>query len=144
MSLGLVGTWRLVRFEVHRSGGQPPILPFGEGAEGLLIYGADGWMSAVLAHGEREELSTRRLESAGKAPDREKAAAFETYLSYAGRWRIDGDEVVHSVEHALVPNIEGTELRRAWQLDGDRLVLSYQMVGRRGLPRRYELVWERG
>lgn len=140
----LVGTWKLVRFVVHRSGGQGDVYPFGEDAQGLILYGADGWMSAVLSHADRDELSSRRLESMGKAPDAEKAAAFETYLSYCGRWRLEGDEVVHSVEHALVPNIEGTELRRHWAFVGEQLVLSYEIVGKRGLPRTYELRWERG
>lgn len=92
----LVGAWRLDHFEVRFADGRPSVRPFGDHAQGLLIYDRGGQMCAVLSQAERPALDTPRLENTHKAPDAQKVAAFDSYLSYAGTWRLDGDEVVHS------------------------------------------------
>ena len=137
----LVGAWRLVRFTVdapHR----PPRHPFGPDAHGLLIYSADGHVAAVLSRGARPPLGAG-LETAHRAPDAARAAAFDSYLSYAGRWRIEGDCVVHSVTLALVPDVVGADQVRRARLEGGRLHLDYQRVGRDGRPRTFRLEWTR-
>ena len=75
--------------------------------------------------------------------NKDKIAAFESYLSYAGRWRLDGDEVVHSVEMALNPNAVGLEQRRRVDWAGEDLVLSYQRTPPSGTVRTFELTWRR-
>jgi len=137
----LVGAWRLVRFTVdapHRA----PRHPFGPDARGLLVYTADGHVSAVLSRAARPPLGGD-LERAHRAGGDAKIAAFDGYLSYAGRWRLDGDRVVHSVELALVPDVVGAEQVRRARLDGDRLRLEYQRTGRDGRPRTFRLEWTR-
>lgn len=71
-----------------------------------------------------------------------KAAAYDSYLSYAGRWRVDGDEVVHDVELALVPEVVGQEQRRRARMEGEELVLTYGVPARHGVAR-FELRWRR-
>ena len=83
------------------------------------------------------------LETAARATPEAKAAAFDGYLSYAGRWHLDGDDVVHTVEQALVPEVVGREQRRRLLLDGERLILSYVLSARSGIDRTFVLTWRR-
>lgn len=138
----LWGAWALERFSVHVDG-RPPIFPFGEGATGMLVYAPSGHMSAVLSRRERALLDVSRLETAGRAGAAERAGAFDSYLSYAGEWHIEGDEVVHRVTLALVPDAVGAENRRRAVLDGDQLLLSYEITPPSGNIRRYRLSWQR-
>lgn len=139
----LVGTWSLVRFILCYSDGRPDVYPFGPDAKGLIIYSAEGWMSAILSSQERGNFSAQRLESAPSAPIEEKASAFDTYMSYAGTYHLEGDEVVHSVHFALAPNTVGTQQRRRIHWDGKELQLSYEWQSRSGVVRRYQLTWVR-
>ncbi len=120
---------------------RPDLEPFGPGATGWLLY-TPTRMAAVLSRAVRAPLDVPRLEAAHRASDAEKAEAFDSYLSYAGIWRIEdtprGPVVVHAVTEALVPNIVGNEQRRDVALDGDQLVLSY-----RGGAKTYRLTWTR-
>ena len=133
----MIGAWRLVRFWVESPAGTR--WPFGEDAEGLIVYSADGWMSAILSrHHEATEAALERSHHLDRAA---KADAFDGYLSYAGRWRVEGDEVVHAIELSLVPGLR-TEQRRRFVLDGDTLALSYTMQGRSGVHT-FHLHWRR-
>ena len=48
-------------------------------------------MSAVLSRADRAPLGVASLETAGLATVDAKAAAFSTYLSYTGLYRVEGD-----------------------------------------------------
>lgn len=104
----LVGGWELVRWAIL--GGGRENFPFGPAASGLILYGADGWMSATIAAADRPPLSTANPRL---APAAERAAAFAGYFSYAGTWRVDGEEVIHAVRWSLNPAFVGTEQRRS-------------------------------
>lgn len=120
---------------------RPDLEPFGPGATGWLLY-TPTRMAAVLSRADRPPLDVPRLEAAHRASDDDKARAFDSYLSYAGTWRLEstdtGPVMVHAVTEALVPNIVGLEQRRHVDLAGDRLVLSY-----RGGAKTYRLSWTR-
>ncbi|MCB9540330.1 MAG: lipocalin-like domain-containing protein [Myxococcales bacterium] len=137
----LVGAWRLERFVVERAG-RPPVEPFGPDAQGLVVYAADGWMSAVLSAGARAPLGAAGLETAAGADPAAKAAAFDSYLSYAGRWRLEGDEVAHTVELALVPEVVGQTLRRRVRRTPTGIELSYAAPTRGGAAT-WRLSWRR-
>ncbi len=137
----LVGAWRLERFVVERPG-RPPFQPFGADAQGLVIYAADGSMSAVLSAGGRAPLGAEGLEGAAAAGAAAKVAAFDSYLSYAGRWRLEGDEVAHTVELALVPEVVGQTLRRRVRRTPTGVELSYAAATRRG-EATWRLFWRR-
>ena len=96
----LIGAWKLQRFEISFADGRQSLFPFGEQAQGLIIYSESGHMSAILSSDHRKPFSTSRLEDSNKASLEEKAQAFDSYLNYAGTYRIEGDEVVHSIELA--------------------------------------------
>ena len=137
----LVGSWDLEAFEVRMPDGKL-VTPMGPDARGRLIYGADGRMSATLSEADRPQLSVHSLEAYGKASVAQKAAAFGSFLSYVGRYALEGETVVHDVELASVPNIVGRQQRRHATLDGDVLTLSYAVRGSRG-TRTNILRWRR-
>ncbi len=137
----LVGSWDLEAFEVELADGQR-LFPMGADALGRLMYGADGRMSATLSTAGRVSLSVPRLEAYGRAPESEKAAAFDSFLAYVGRYTVEAGAVVHHVELASVPNIVGAQQRREATLDDDHLTLRYAVDGSRG-TRHNTLRWRR-
>jgi hypothetical protein len=100
-------------------------------------------MSATLSRGGDPPRWDTTLETTARASLEAKAAAFDRSMTYAGRWRVEGDEVVHEVEHALAPGVVGRENRRRFRLAGDRLVLSYAIMPPSGVTRTFELTWRR-
>lgn len=135
----LLGTWRLVSWVLTDSTGKQTT-PAGPDPEGLLTYTADGFMFATLAAKGREPFAG--ADPLGGTPD-ECQRAMATCHSYCGRYRLDGDTVVHAVEMALFPNMVGTEQRRFLRIDGDRIVLRTPPMTRKGSSGVAELVWRR-
>lgn len=136
----LVGAWALVDWRIEYGDGKVT-RPFGEEATGQLLYSADGRMSATVSSGARPRLGQA---SARQASDQQKAAAFDGYFHYAGRWHIDGDTVVHTIELALNPDLPGTEQRRLVRLDGaNGLELRADEPVGGGTLRRHILAWRR-
>ncbi|RMH50333.1 MAG: hypothetical protein D6686_06415 [Alphaproteobacteria bacterium] len=133
----LEGSWRLLSWEIRQEGRSRH--PFGPDATGLLVYAADGGMSAVIARAGRAPLSAAVPR---QAPAAERLAAFDSYFHYAGTWRTErrGDAIVviHRVTHSLNPALVGTEQLRHVDLDGDRLTLRAEEG-----PRLHRLSWAR-
>jgi len=139
----LAGAWELERFTITFPGQEDaPLFPFGEDAQGQLVYAA-GRMAAVLCRADREPLGVESLERAGRASEAAQAAAFSSYVSYAGTYRVEGQRVIHEVTHSLVPETVGAAHVREVELEGDRLVLSYELTPASGVTRRYRLAWTR-
>jgi hypothetical protein len=135
-----IGTWRLVDWRIEYSDGGVT-RPFGEGAHGYIIYAADGTMTASIAKGPREKFG---LANARNASEDQKAQAFDSYFHYAGPWRIDGEDVVHSVTMSLNPDMTGTDQRRHAQFHGiGELTLSAAEKMRDGAMRLHVLQWAR-
>jgi hypothetical protein len=140
----LVGGWRLTSFEITFSDDAPVVHPFGERARGQLLYTSDGQMSAILCPAERAPLGVGGLESTQRADATQKAAAFDSYMSYAGRWSLEGSTVTHHVDFALVPDVVGHDHVRQASFDDDgALVLAYERPTRRGATAHYALRWIR-
>ena len=76
------------------------------------------------------------------ATTEERAAAFDGFFSYAGRWRIVAGRVEHRVTVSLNPGLVGTRQWRDAELTGRRLVLSVD-EGEGAAARRHELEWRR-
>jgi hypothetical protein len=136
----LEGTWQLESWAVGYSDRDNFTYPYGEDPQGLLLYTADGWMSASISRSDRAllppDVSFRKLEESVRA------AAFTSYFHYAGRYRVVEGDVIHYVTQSLNPNFPGTEQLRHAELDGQTLVLSGKdQVGE--ITRFHSLVWHR-
>ena len=66
-------------------------------------------------------------------------------MAYSGRYRVEGDDVVHTVEMSLYPDWNGTEQRRHVRLDDARLrlTLSTDPTPAGEATQRHRLDWER-
>lgn len=121
----LIGHWRLVGWSGIGEDGEP-VRHGGAAPRGDLIYLPSGRMAVQIEHDGRVKLGSRDLH-AGEA-DRQ-AAAYRTYIAYAGTWSLQGDDVVvHHVEVALHPDQTGMDKPRRYELSGDELTLETQPV----------------
>jgi hypothetical protein len=136
----LIGSWVLVEWRIDYPDGRPATHPFGEDAIGLLVYGADGWMSATMSCRRRTALTAV---SAVKADDASRAQAFQEYLTYGGRWHIEGGRIAHDVELSLNPALIGTRQWREAQLHDDQLLLAADEPIGGGRMRRHQIRWRR-
>jgi hypothetical protein len=142
----LLGTWHLLRWEITYGDRRPVTLPYGDAATGLIQYTTDGGMSASIARGGRQRLSS---ESVRHAPEAERLAAFESYFQYAGRYQVrmtgGQQQVVHSVTHSLNPNFVGTQQVRNidFSTDGDLTLSAADVVPGTPVARHHRLIWTR-
>ena len=145
----LLGSWQLVRWEIAYSDGRPATLPYGADAEGLIVYTADGFMSACISRSARARLSSDSVRS---APEAERLAAFESHFQYAGPYTLQRDasipgglQVAHQVRHALNPNFVGSVQVRNVGFDGEgRLILSASdTLPGTSIARHHRLIWMR-
>lgn len=137
----LLGTWHLKEWTTSWSDERDNSQPYGPNAVGILVYTEDGYMSANISRAERPPLSrgSPRQASAG-----EKISAFESNFSYAGPYRIEGETVIHDVEHALNPNMVGTRQSRTIAFKGGNLILAAtETFADSSVARYHRLTWSR-
>lgn len=127
---GIVGTWRLVKFEDVEDG--KTIHRFGEKPLGLFIYTADGHVAIQIANPDNPNcLAPSKKNGPGRKDDLElpacTAAQMQALLdgtvAYWGTYSVDKatGEVIHHVKSDLSNGYIGTDQRRRFILTGDRL-----------------------
>lgn len=107
----IVGTWKLVSWQVIADG-QPDDL-FGAQPNGFLI----------LTPGGRLMVITTAQHRVGGESDAARTALHKSMLAYTGRYRIEGDTFVTTVEASWNESWNGTEQRRRFRLEGDQLFI---------------------
>ena len=112
----LLGSWKLVSFEVELRNSTERQRPFGTNPNGYLILGSDGRMMALLTAGERKP----------GQKDGEVAALFRTMMSYTGRYRVDGGQFITTVDASWNESWNGSEQVRFWEIKDERLVIRNQ------------------
>ena len=88
----------------------------------------------------------RKLLSVGARPPallEEQAEAFKTFLAYGGRYRLNGDKVIHSIEISSIQNFVNKELVRTVKFQGDQIILVTPPTMVNGKMQIIELVWQR-
>ena len=138
-SVSVVGTWRLVSSEGRSSAGDVS-RQYGDAPVGLLLYGADGYMSATLMRPDRPPFASGdRL----RGTPEEVRLASEGFLAYCGTYDLDASKelIVHHVTAADFPNIVGTDLVRRFTMENGHLVLETQPVLRAGKTWVFRLTW---
>src|SRR5262245_8207389 len=137
----LVGSWRLVANQEHRADGRVTDV-WGSDPMGRLVYDARGRMSVQLLNRHRRTFAGNDR-AAGTAE--ETREAFVGFLSYFGTYTVDeaAATIVHHVEGASFPNLMGTDQRRTFVREGNRLTLSTPPILANRRTSTYVLVWER-
>jgi hypothetical protein len=137
------GQWELVSYELRSASDEFYAFPYSKNAKGLLWYGSNSQMTALLMNPER-----RNFEKAHswRGTADEYKESFRGYTSYAGHFELAENEVVHHVEMSLFPNWIGTRLRRYFEFkDRNRklLLTTDFFETKSGQKVRHVLLWER-
>lgn len=106
----LIGTWKLVSFE-NRVDNEPPIFQLGPRPTGYLILTREGRLMTVLT-GEGRKAGTG---------DAERAALHKTLFAYTGKYRVEGKNLIISVDVSWNEAWNGTEVQRIFRIEGDKL-----------------------
>src|SRR5216683_1724815 len=64
-------------------------------------------------------------------------------ISYAGRYTLNGDKVIHHVEISSIQNWVDTDLIRSIKFEGERIVLVTPPTSVGGKIQSFELIWQR-
>ena len=129
---GLVGTWRLVSFEDVENG--QTIRRFGEKPLGIFIYTADGHVAIQIANpanpvcvapGKKSGPGRKDDVAAPACTPEQMQALLDGYVAYWGTYTIDAaaSVVIHHVQSDISGGYAGTDQRRPFRLEGDRLVI---------------------
>lgn len=132
-----LGSWGLVSFEHVLPSGEV-MRPFGDSPSGLILYQANGYMSAQLSVGSPARFAS---DDSLRASVEEAAEAWRTYFGYWGSFKVDMEKsiVVHRVEGSSFSNWIGTEQVRHFRFDrADRLILETPWSSGR-----FTLIWQR-
>ena len=137
----LIGAWHLDEWRIEYSNGKVTH-PYGKDAVGQILYTSDGEMSATVSIAKRDVVEADNIRDA--EADR-LTGLYKSYFHYAGRWRLDGDDVVHSVLYSLNPNMVNTEQRRHARLLESKKQLHLSAIESLGdaASRKHLLVWKK-
>jgi len=135
-----IGVWKLISC-VRKSKDGVVDYPYGEKPVGRITYDKAGRMSAQLMRpGRRSTVAPGQSFLTGNASVTEIREAVDGFIAYFGTFDVDesAKTVIHHVQACLVPSWVGTDLKRTYRFDANRLVLTAS--GPTGV---LELVWER-
>jgi hypothetical protein len=120
----ILGSWLMVdRGTDSKADRQQARARYGDDPKGFMIFAPDGWMNAIVCWGGRPTLSGAPDWHAD-APDADKLRAFDTYLSYGGRWTVENSVLTTEVEFALNPGwVGGKQVRRLEMTKDGHLIL---------------------
>jgi hypothetical protein len=137
----LAGTWVLVSWtQVVGDVEEPGLL--GRDPVGQFIFAPDGHMCFNV-------MRRTRVKHGGAGPQagtpEEKAAAYDGYIGYCGRYDANEDDrsVTFQLELSSFPNWTGTTQKRFVEVTGTRLRVSTPPIPLRGKQMVSTVVWER-
>lgn len=135
----LVGRWNVIEWVQNYDDGRV-VYPLGQKLYGFVQYLENGDMFLAIAAGDRPNFSTG---GQWNASDAEKAGAYNSYLTYAGKFEVHGDFIHHIVDIALCPNWVGGVQKRKATLMGDDLTLIARLEDGTPEARTAPLRWRR-
>ncbi|MCP6760331.1 MAG: lipocalin-like domain-containing protein [Fischerella sp. CENA71] len=140
-SSNFIGVWKLSSWKTESSDGEI-IYPYGKNPIGYLTYTQDGYMSVnimknnclPLGISSEELVKARKLllkpclllrdgRKSIKAIIRYFKASIN-YISYSGKYEIQGDKIIHHVEVSLIPDWIGKDLERTFEITSQKLLLT--------------------
>jgi hypothetical protein len=118
----ILGAWELVSFVATDVATGADRHPLGEAPRGLILYTADGYMSAQLATTDMDD-----------------------YVAYGGPFFVDEESSTlhHAVSMSMMPELLAQPQFRQASVDGDLLTLSASMTDDAGVATASTLVWHR-
>jgi hypothetical protein len=139
----LLGRWNIISWEQRYDDGRVTH-PLGTALEGFIQYDANGQMICMIGRIDRPNFSTG---GQWNASNDEKAAAYSSYLAYAGRYSVNGESVTHHVDLSLFPNWKNGDQKRRVELipgaAGDKLNIVARLEEGTAEARSAVLAWKR-
>ena len=104
------GVWKLVSYEneIQATGQKESVM--GQNPTGYAIFTPERAMFVLTAEGRKPATTVL-----------ERADLLNSLVAYTGMYRIEGDQWITRVDAAWNPEWVGTEQRRFFKVDGDRL-----------------------
>lgn len=131
-----VGTWKLVSCVWEDVQTKERTFLYGEHPNGYAILTSEGRLMALIT------AEGRTVPHTGEDRD----TAFRSAAAYSGRYRVDGNQFVTTVDIAWNEAWVGTDQVRFFRLEGDRLYIETPPTPNpeaRGRMVRGMLIWER-
>ena len=131
---GLIGNWKLISWQVVVGDDAQNL--FGLHPRGYLILTREGRAAAITTADNRK---------AGPG-DAEGAALHKSMLAYSGKYRVEGDDFITTVDISWNEVWNGTEQRRHYRIEGDRLFIESAPAPSIIFPGKTDfrrIVWER-
>jgi len=130
----LAGNWKLISWQVvHGSEAQDL---FGRNPKGYLLLTPEG-RAVVITAAENRKPGTE---------DADRAALHKSMLAYTGKYRIEGSDFITIVDVSWNESWNGTEQRRHYRIEGDKLFIESAPAPSILFPGRIDfrrIVWER-
>jgi hypothetical protein len=137
----LVGSWRLISSEGHSSNGGI-VNDQGETPAGRAMFDASGRLSLHLTNPNRKNWASGDF----LRPTRDECLeTARDYFGYFGSYSVDEDAgvVTFHVDGAAYPNYVGTDQKRFYKIEGNRLILRTPPERAGGADVTYYVTWER-
>jgi hypothetical protein len=99
----------------------------------------------VTREGRAMTVTTAEARTPGET-DVERAALRKSMLAYTGKYRVEGDELITTVDASWNEDWNGTEQRRRFRFEGDRLFIESAIapsITSSGIVDFRRIVWER-
>jgi hypothetical protein len=132
-----IGTWELSSIETRDETGD--LVKRGK-RKGYLIYSPEGYMSVSFMKEDRPRFKSDDIRG---GTIEEKIAAINGYISYAGKYTVHDETMIHHIEISLFPNWVGETQERMYHLEGNRLTLSTPLMLVGGKRLSTHIVWEK-
>lgn len=137
----LSGAWTLVSWTRVVGETEEPGL-MGRDAIGQIMFAGDGHMCFNAMRRNRPPFASPEFQPG--TPE-EKAAAYDGYVGYCGRYEVNEQErsVIFRLELSSYPNLTGTAQKRFVEIAGNRLKIKSPPIPVRGTLAVNTVVWER-
>lgn len=114
-----LGRWKLE--SCIGNNGDKNIYPIGRNPFGMLTY-TEQYMMVFISSDERTPFSTDDIRA---IPSEQIVADFPKFETYCGRYDVNHDKkiVTHFIENSKIPNQIGTEFRRYFSFEHEKLIL---------------------
>ena len=136
------GTWKLVSWKIELANGDLIDTLLGPDPVGQIMYHPEGYMCVALMRPDRPKFASNNVM---EATPEEMKAGFVGYIGYCGSYEVNEEErfVIHRLQMSSFPNLIGTEQKRHFEFEGDRLTLKMPPLTILGEGQVHRLVWER-
>lgn len=150
-----IGAWSLRDYKITDLSDGKTRPPFGDDAQGHILYTAEGIMSATIMKPGRTLHSASRAARLGFKVKLEQTgldnltveenSIVQTYveaaygfIGYCGSFDADNEQVHHHIKQAIYPNFVGNTVTRTYRFENDQLRLTAEDSAFRD-----ELIWQR-